>query len=131
MAVVERRQRLKFLDLTERDEQLLQELKPLFEEHVHAIEDQFYDRLLEMPETARLLRDPLMVERLKHLQRNYLLRIVDGNFDEAYFAARFRIGQAHERVGLTPRWYLLAYSHYFTIITALIRKFHAADRDKA
>jgi hypothetical protein len=41
--------------------------------------------LLAFPETARLLRDHSTVERLKKLQRDYLMRITDGRFDDAYF----------------------------------------------
>ncbi len=127
MAPPEREQRLKFLSLTRRDEQLLQALRPLFERHVVAIENEFYDHLLSFPETAQLLSDRTTVERLKKLQRDYLMRITEGNFDDDYFADRLRIGQAHERVGLSPRWYLIAYSQYFKTIAPLIRDFYVDD----
>jgi len=119
--------RLKFLGLTAADEQLLRSLRPLFETHINAIEDAFYQHLLDFPETAQLLQDHTTVERLKRLQRTYLMRITEGNFDVAYFEDRLRIGKTHERVGLTPRWYLLAYNQYFTIITPLIRDYFATD----
>jgi PAS domain S-box-containing protein len=122
MILAEREQRLKFLALTDHDVRLLRELGPLLTEHVVAIEDAFYDHLLSFPETAQLLRDHTTVERLKRLQRAYLLRITEGNFDEAYFADRLRVGQTHERVGLDPRWYLLAYNFYYKLITPLIHE---------
>ena len=131
MAVSEREQRLQFLGLTERDEQLLMALRPLFEKHVGAVEDAFYDHLLRFPETGRLLRDQTTVERLKQLQRDYLLRIVAGNYDEAYRADRLRIGRTHERVGLPPHWYLLAYDFYFALFTPLIREYYADDPRRA
>ena len=121
MAPSEREQRLRFLGLTDRDEQLLREFRPVLEQHVTAIEDAFYTHLLNFPETAQLLSDHTTVERLKKLQRDYLLRLFDGNFDEAYFQDRLRIGKTHERVGLSPRWYLMAYNLYFKLITPLIR----------
>ncbi len=130
MASSEREQRLKFLGLTARDRELLRALRPLIENHITAIEDAFYDQLLGFPDTAQLLRDHTTVERLKKLQRNYLLRITEGIFDEAYFADRLRLGQTHERVGLSPRWYLLAYNIYFKLIVPLIRQFHAADAER-
>lgn len=131
MTTSDREQRLKFLGLTERDEQLLKALRPMLEKHMVAIEDAFYDHLLALPETAQLLRDRTTVERLKRLQRDYLLRITEGNYDDAYFADRLRIGQTHERVGLSPRWYLLAYNLYFKLITPLIRQFYANDPDRS
>jgi PAS domain S-box-containing protein len=131
MALTEREQRLKFLSLTERDEQLLKALRPLFEKHLATIEDAFYDHLLSFPETAQLLRDRTTVERLKKLQHDYLMRITEGNFDDAYFADRLRIGRTHERVGLSPRWYLIAYSQYFKIIAPLIHNYYADDPVRA
>ena len=121
MSPTDREQRLKFLGLTARDAELLRALRPLFEKHVAAVEDAFYDQLLGFPETAQLLRDHTTVERLKKLQRDYLLRITEGNFDDAYFADRLRIGRTHERVGLSPHWYLLAYNIYFKLLVPLIR----------
>ncbi len=131
MAPSERETRLRFLSLTEHDQALLKALRPLLEQHVTAIEDAFYEHLLQFPEAAQLLRDRTTVERLKHLQREYLLRLTDGVYDDKYFADRLRIGQAHERVGLSPRWYLLAYSHYFKLITPLIRAHYANDPARA
>jgi hypothetical protein len=104
MTVSEREQRLQFHGLTDRDMDLLKALRSLLEKHVAAIEDAFYDHLLAFPETAQLLRDCTTVERLKKLQRDYLLRITEGKYCDASFADRLRIGQTHERVGLSPRW---------------------------
>jgi PAS domain S-box-containing protein len=130
MSPTEREQRLKFLRLTPRDAELMKALRPLFEKHIVAIEDAFYEQLLGFPETAQLLSDHTTVERLKRLQRDYLLRITEGNFDDAYFADRVRIGKTHERVGLSPRWYLLGYNIYFRLFVPLIREFYANDPDR-
>jgi PAS domain S-box-containing protein len=131
MSPSDREQRLRFLGWTERDAQLLREFRPVLEKHVVAIEDAFYEHLLRFPETAELLRDHTTVERLKKLQRDYLLRLSEGNFDEAYFADRLRIGRTHERVGLSPRWYLMAYNLYFKLITPLIRDHFIGDIGRA
>lgn len=131
MAPSDHMQRLQFLGLTEQDADCLKAIRPLLEKHIAAIEDAFYDHLLSFPETAQLLQDRTTVERLKKLQHDYLLRITEGKFDEAYFADRLRIGQTHERVGLSPRWYLLGYNLYFKLITPLIRDHYAADSARA
>ena len=127
----EREQRLTFLGLTPHDAQLLQALRPLLEQHVVAIVDAFYEHLLKFPATAELLRDHTTVERVKRVQRAYLLRITEGNFDEAYFTDRLRIGQAHERIGLTSRWYLLEYSLVFNLFVPLIRQHYAGETGRA
>ena len=63
MALVDRDRRLDFLGLTERDEQLLTALRPLFERHVATVVDAFYEHLQANPETAALLGDPATVAR--------------------------------------------------------------------
>ena len=40
-------------------------------------------------------------------------------FDEGYFARISRMGQAHEKAGLEPRWYLGAYGHMLKILVEL------------
>ena len=125
----ESEQRVKFLGLTPHDAEMLKALRPLFEKQVTAVEDTFYELLLAFPETAQLLHDHTTIERLKKLQRDYLMRITEGKFDDAYFADRVRIGKTHERVGLSPRWYLLAYNIYFKLFVPLIREFYNDDPD--
>jgi len=127
----EREQRLMFLGLTQQDGQLLQALRPWLEQQVGTVVDAFYAHLLKFPATAELLRDPATIARIKQIQRAYLLRITEGNFDEVYFADRLRIGQAHERVGLSSRWYLLEYSLLFNLLAPLIRQHLASDVARA
>lgn len=131
MALSEREQRLKFLGLSERDVTLLKALRPLLERHVSAFVDAFYQHLAAFPETAQLLRDRTTVDRLKALLRAYLLRITEGNFDDSYFADRQHLGQTHERIGLLPRWYLLAYNHVFGIFAPFILQHYAAEPELA
>ena len=131
MASTEREQRLQFLNLTARDEQLLRDLRPLLEAHLTAIVEGFYAHLLGIAEPAQLLRNAATIERLKQLQREYLLRLTAGNFDEDYVAARRAIGRTHERVGLSPQWYLLAYSHHLATIAPLVREAYRDDPDRA
>jgi PAS domain S-box-containing protein len=127
----DREKRMRFIGLTDTDCELLRAMKPMFERHVGEIEDAFYDQLLALPETAQLLRDRTTVERLKKLQRDYLMRITEGNFDDAYFDDRLRIGKTHERVGLSPRWYLLAYNLYYSLFAPRIRDFYSDNAPRA
>ena len=130
MTLGEREQRLAFLGLTSNDAQLLQALRPVLEQHVDAVVDAFYSQLLKFPATAELLRDAKAIARLKQVQRAYLLGITEGKFDDAYFADRRRIGQAHERVGLAAQWYLLEYSLLFNLLLPLIRLHYSDDSNR-
>lgn len=74
----------------------------------------FYRHLLSFPEMRALLPDDEALDRLKALQMRYFLRLTAGTYDEAYGDERQHVGLAHARIGLSPGWYLGAYSHYLT-----------------
>jgi len=114
------RSRKEFLRLSEEEEKALHAIKPLMARHVDELVDAFYRHLLAFAETRKLLSDELITTRLMHAQKRYLLSLVDGPYDEEYQQGRLTIGQVHERIGLTPQWYLGAYSLYFNLLRPLI-----------
>lgn len=113
-------QRLAYLNLGDEDIQLLAELRPLLERHADAFVASFYRHLLTFGPTRQLLRDPEVKERLLVKQRDYLLSIAPPALDSDYVDERIRIGEMHERIGLTPRWYLGSYALYFSLLTPLV-----------
>ena len=109
-------ERLAYFDLRPEDGETLRGLAPFAERTVDGIVAGFYEHLLKFPELAALLHeDPLRLERLKGLQRGYFLDITEGRFDERYFETRLRVGDAHQRVGLRPPWYLGAFALYLRL----------------
>lgn len=113
-------QRLAFLGWTPEDAEALRELRPLFDEHADALVTAFYRHLLSFEPTRVLLADPAVKTRLLEKQREYLISLTAGEFGDAYEQDRVRIGEAHVRVGLEPRWYLGAYSLYTSLLVPLI-----------
>lgn len=112
--------RKEFLLLTEEDEASLKLLRPLMDRYVEELVRAFYNHLLGFKETRKLLTDELITTRLKDAQKRYLLSLVTGPYDEQYRESRLKIGQAHERIGLTPQWYLGAYALYLNLLQPLI-----------
>jgi len=112
--------RKEFLLLTDDDEDSLKQLQPLMKRHLDELVDAFYLHLLSFAETRRLLNDELITTRLKEAQKRYLLSLVTGPYDERYREDRLQIGHVHERIGLTPQWYLGAYAIYFNLLQPLV-----------
>ncbi len=112
--------RKEFLRLSKQEEDGLKLLQPLVTRHVDELVEAFYRHLMSFAETRRLLSDELIGTRLKNAQKTYLLSLVTGPYDLAYREGRVRIGQVHERIGLTPRWYLGAYALYLNLLHPLI-----------
>src|SRR5207302_4801567 len=77
--------------------------------------ERFYHHLFAAPETASFLSDPQLLARLKQSQMQYFRELVSGEYGEAYFEKRLRVGEAHQRIGLEPNWYLGAYNLYIQI----------------
>jgi signal transduction histidine kinase len=110
-----RRERLDFLGIGGEDVDNLRALRPAFSGMGAEFAERFYEHLLAHPHTASFLRDPETVERLKKIQVSHFASLLEGVFDEAYFAGRLRVGQTHQQVGLEPNWYLGAYNLYIQI----------------
>ncbi|MCW2244479.1 methyl-accepting chemotaxis protein [Azospirillum fermentarium] len=88
----------------------LQPLRPLIDRIMPGILDRFYARTLQQPALAALFSDPSRIEAAKRAQAAHWRRLVEGRFDEEYWASVRSIGLAHHRIGLSPNWYMGAYS---------------------
>jgi signal transduction histidine kinase len=113
-------QRLAFLNLGDADRERLERLRPMMEKNADSFVAAFYRHLLSFQPTRELLRDPEVKDRLLEKQREYLLSLTNPSFDESFERERRRIGEVHERIGLEPRWYLGAYSLYFSLLAPLV-----------
>jgi diguanylate cyclase (GGDEF)-like protein len=112
----ELRTRLAFLSFGEQDKKNLSEIHDVVAAHVDEIIGAFYDHLLQFDELRGILSDPILVERLKKTQRQYLLSLGQLGDGVEYAEGRLRIGSTHERVGLKQKWYLGAYHKLFELI---------------
>lgn len=123
--------RLSFLAWSDEDDRLLAELAPVLDAHADRFVAAFYRHLLSFEGTRGLLRTPEVKDRLMRKQREYLLSLAGTPVDDTYGEERVRIGQVHERIGLEPRWYLGAYSLYFSLLAPLVIDSLRADSDRA
>src|SRR5262245_175531 len=111
-----REQQLGFFGLGPQDEERLREWRPLAARTVDGSVADFYAHLLGVPELQALLEaEPDRIARLKVLQRAYFLSLSEGRFDGEYFESRLRVGDAHQRIGLGPAWYIGAFALYLRL----------------
>jgi rsbT co-antagonist protein RsbR len=105
-----------FFELTDEDLRRLAGLRPFAEKYTDTIVEDFYKLLLSHPETKKFFPDEATVRRVKRTQREYFLGLFGGKCDLAYVEDRLRVGIAHERIGLSTKWYLGAYRKYMQLI---------------
>lgn len=72
--------------------------------------DAFYEHLGHFSELKPFLEEPERAARLRKSLDHYVVSLLAAPVDDAYILERRRIGQAHMRIGLSPAWYLGAYS---------------------
>ncbi|MCI0617374.1 protoglobin domain-containing protein [bacterium] len=121
---------MKFLRFENKDQQLLKDLLELFTQHADEIVEAFYSHLLKFEDTRSLLTSEEVTIRLKALQKEYLLSLVRGVYDEDYYESRLRIGRTHERIKLEPKYYLGTYALYLSLLYPLIFEKYRGDEDK-
>ena len=117
-----------FFKLSDEDLSRLASLRPFAEKVTDGIVEEFYALLLSHPETLKFFGDEATIRRVKRTQRDYFLQLFDGRCDLAYVEDRLRVGAAHERIGLAPKWYLGAYRQYLHLI---LDRLYAELKDEA
>ena len=129
--MVKLEERKRFSRFTDADAALLADLRPTFEAHADRIVEQFYAHLLEFEPLRPLLADAALVQRLKGFQKTYLLSLTNGTYGEAYVEDRLRIGRTHERIGLTPQWYVGTYCLYLELLCPLVHEHFPGGLERA
>ena len=121
-----------FFEIADEDLALLKGLRPFAERHGDEIVDGLYELILGHPESSAFFKDEATVPRVKRLQRKYLLGLFDGVCDLDYVEDRLRVGAAHERIGLAPKWYIGAYGRYLRLLLKpLFAELPSADAQAA
>ena len=108
--------RKEFAGFTEEDARLLREFRPTAETHIDDIVDELYRRFLAFEETRAFFPDDSTIARVKVLQREYFLGLTQGDYGETYLTNRLNIGRIHQQIGLSPRWYMGAYTIYWQLM---------------
>ena len=112
--------RLSYIHLDEAAATLLRAVKPHLAAALPGILDRFYAHTLQQPELAAKFGDPARVDAAKAAQASHWTLLFDARFDDAYRISVVRIGQAHYRVGLTPRWYIAGYATILGDLLAVV-----------
>jgi len=111
-------QRLTFMRIDQATRALLAEIKPLVEPELPRILEAFYQHISRCPDVNRMFGTSSVMQAAKQAQIVHWSNILTGRFDHSYVESVRRIGHAHHRIGLEPRWYIAGYAHILGEITA-------------
>lgn len=80
----------------------------------------FYDHIKTFPETARLFDGQEQISRASARQVQHWNIILEGHFGEDYVKSVTIVGEAHNNIGLEPKWYIGGYNYLLASMAARI-----------
>jgi len=123
--------RKEWLQLDSSDEARLAELNKMAQGYADEVIEDLYKHFLKFEETQKFFEDPAVLKRVKNLQKQYFLRLTQGNYDSQYIEERLKIGAVHASIGLDVKWYLGAYNFYQRAVAKRLFKAFKNDPEKA
>jgi rsbT co-antagonist protein RsbR len=123
--------RKRFLEFDDDDVQRLEGMYDLTQEYVDSVIEAFYDHLLSFQETAAFFRDPRVLEYVKARQKQYFIRLTQGDYEQEYVEDRLKLGSIHEQIGLPVRSFLGMYAFYLRQIAARLLDEYADRPEQA
>jgi methyl-accepting chemotaxis protein len=116
------RRRVAFAGIDEATRKELRQLWSVVEPSLEGILTRFYAHLVTEPKLKALLGD--RQASLESAQKVHWKRLFSATFDEDYVRSIDRIGRAHSRIGLEPRWYIAGYQFVLNeLVAVVLRKF--------
>jgi methyl-accepting chemotaxis protein len=113
--------RLRWIGITDRETAAVRRAAGIIRPHARDVVRRFYDHSSAFPEWQRKVREAGSDRsRLEAAQLDYLLRLLDANFDDDYFEHRLRVGAAHARLQIEPRWNLGNYGLYGDLLIPIL-----------
>ena len=82
--------------------------------------DDFYAHVGRFEESARFFRNREHMMHAKEMQLRHWDIIAEGRFDESYERSVTKIGEAHHRLGLEPRWYIGGYNFLLARLVTVV-----------
>jgi len=103
---IERRK--EYLEIDDACMESLVSMKDIVRDNIDDIVERFYARIIPFDEMDRVIGDAETLHRLRNYQRQYILSLFDGEYNEDYVHSRLRVGVVHKRIGVEPKYYVAA-----------------------
>ncbi|MBK5910065.1 hypothetical protein CCR85_00970 [Rhodothalassium salexigens] len=101
-----------FLGVDAETERRLREAKPIIEGVMDRMLDAFYAHVRQEPELDAMFAADGIGRRARNAQQRHWMEFVfNGQLDAVYAQRCVKVGRAHQRIGLEPRWYVASYTH--------------------
>ena len=137
MDTIEINQRLNFIGIDEDVRKALAEVEPVVTGALPGALSDFYELISQTPDTDEMFQSQAVKDHARDAQQHHWERLLDGRIDAEYAENVKRIGLAHAKLGLEPKYFVSGYANVATdllktVITAQLgRAVLPARRDRA
>lgn len=121
---------LKMLHLDKSDFAVAQALKPLVDENITKIINEFYDNLENNPRLMAIIKEHSSIDRLKKTLNRHVSEMFSGIMNEAFIEKRKTIARIHVHIGLTQKWYIASFEKIFFNLLEIIRSNFETTEDQ-
>lgn len=123
--------RKRWLDLSASDETIIKEtVDKLLCQRIDELIGVMYGHFLSFEETRSFFPDQETLKRAQTAQTQYFERLTKGNYGRKYVEDRLRVGAAHYRIELDPKWYIGAYRCALSWMLPIVTQELSGDPDK-
>lgn len=112
--------KMDMMGCTVEDLKLVKDIQPLVEENINHLVEDFYTSILRVDHLKKIIEQHSTVERLKQTLKIYIIELFNGEIDQVFLEKRFRIAEAHFRIGLESTWYMGAFQNVQKSVISLI-----------
>lgn len=102
--------RLAFMEINAESIQNLRQIKPVIDKAIDPALDKFYAGVRAHPVLRTFFNDDGHMDQAHRLQAEHWKNIAKGEFSDQFAKVVRRIGMAHARIGLEPKWYIAGYA---------------------
>ncbi|HHT9152484.1 MAG TPA: diguanylate cyclase [Candidatus Hypogeohydataceae bacterium YC40] len=116
--------------ITNEDEFLLKEARPLIEKNMKKLAEGFWSYLMKFEETKQILKERQKAENFRNALPKYILELFSGDYGPSYVEKRINVGIVHYKLGLAQRWYLGALNILNHFIHDILKPHYSQDSEK-
>jgi methyl-accepting chemotaxis protein len=121
--------RLNHYGLSDRHVSAVRAFWPTLERRIDGVLDSFYSKITATPGANRFFADQRTVQAARDKQKAHWTQVFSCSFDQSYEDRCIRIGQVHERLGVSPLWYCGAYNCVLSRLLDIVAESAFLGRD--
>ncbi|WP_336746833.1 putative bifunctional diguanylate cyclase/phosphodiesterase [Paenibacillus sp. y28] len=113
---------MQMIGLTEKDLEMVSWLRPYISSQIERVTTSFYESVSHVESLQKIITDHSTVERLRLTLSKHVIEMFNGRIDQDFIDKRLTIAAVHQRIGLSPKWYMGAFQNLQNTLLDMVRE---------